>query len=366
MKIKCLKNELLKSINIVQKAVPTRTTMPILECILIDASSSVIKLTANDMELGIETVLQGEIKERGIVALDAKIFSDIVRKLPDSEVMIESDSNLNTVITCEKALFKISGKDGDDFSRLPVIEKNEPVIISQFALKELVRQTIFSIAQNDTNKIMTGELFEIKENVLRVVSLDGHRISIRKLQLKEECPDQKVIVPGKTLIEVSRILSGETEDMVQIYLTKNHMMFVLEDTIVVSRLIEGSYFRVDQMLSSDYETKITVNRKQMLDSIDRATLMTREDDKKPIVLDIADDVMDLSIRSQIGSLEESISVDMEGRSIRIGFNPKYLMDALRVIDDEMIDIYFVNSKAPCFIRDESFSYIYLILPVNFV
>ncbi len=366
MKIRCLKSELLKSINIVQKAVPTRTTMPILECILVDASSSVIKLTANDMELGIETVLHGEIKERGIVALDARIFSDIIRKLPDSEVSIDSDANLNTVISCEKAMFRISGKDGEDFSRIPVIEKNQPVVISQFTLKELIRQTIFSIAQNDTNKIMTGELFEIRDQVLRVVSLDGHRISIRKTDLKEDCEDQKVIVPGKTLIEISKILSGETQDFVTIYLTKNHMMFAFDETIVVSRLIEGSYFRVDQMLSSDYETKITINRKQMLDCIDRATLMTREDDKKPIVLDIADDVMDISIHSQIGSLDESISVDMEGKSIRIGFNPKYLMDALRVIDDEMIDIYYVNSKAPCFIRDEQGSYIYLILPVNFV
>ena len=366
MKIICLKNELIKSIAIVQKAVPVRTTMPILECILIDASSSRITLTANDMELGIETALEGRIEERGIVALDARIFSDIVRKMPDSEIVIECDSSWHTTISCEKAMFRIIGRDGEDFSRIPLIEKNEPVVISQFSLKEMIRQTIFSVAQNDTNKIMTGELFEIRDNRLRVVSLDGHRISIRRLDLKDNTSDQKVIVPGKTLVEISKILSGETADMASVYFTKNHIMFEFEETVVVSRLIDGSYFRVDQMLSSDYETKVTINRREFLECIDRATLMTREDDKKPIVLDIADDVMEISISSQMGSMDESIVVDMEGKSIRIGFNPKYLMDALRVIDDETVDIYYVNSKAPCFIRNEEQSYIYLILPVNFV
>ena len=201
---------------------------------------------------------------------------------------------------------------------------------------------------------------------MRVVSLDGHRISIRRIGMKEENPQVKVIVPGKTLSEISKILSGETTDMMNLYFTKNHVMFEFDDTTVVSRLIEGSYFKVDQMLSTDYETKITINRREMLECIDRSTLLVKEDDKKPIILNITKDRMDLSIQSQIGSMNESISVEMEGRDIRIGFNPRYLIDALRVIDDETVDIYYVNSKAPCFIRDMDHTYIYLILPVNFV
>lgn len=184
MKIICSKSNLLYGVNIVSKAVPTRTTMAILECILIDASTGEIKLTANDMELGIETKIEGEIEERGIIALDAKVFSDIVRKLPDNEVVIETDSSFKTTITCEKAKFNIIGKSGEDFSYIPYIERNEEITISQFTLKEVIRQTIFSIADNDNNKLMTGELFEINENSLKVVSLDGHRISIRNIELK--------------------------------------------------------------------------------------------------------------------------------------------------------------------------------------
>ena len=165
MKIICSKSNLVKGVSIVSKAVPSKTTMPILECVLIDATTDIIKLTANDMELGIETIIEGEILRKGMIAIDARIFSEIVRKLPDSEVSIETDDNLQTTITCEKAKFNISSKSGEEFSYLPYVEKNETISLSQFTLKEIIRQTIFSIADNDNNKLMTGELFQIENNM---------------------------------------------------------------------------------------------------------------------------------------------------------------------------------------------------------
>lgn len=365
MKIVCTKSNLVKGVSTVSKAVPSKTTMPILECILIDATNDVIKLTANDMELGIQTEVEGSIIDRGMIAIDAKIFSDIVRKLPDNEVTIETDSNLQTVITCEKAKFDIAGKPGEEFSYLPVIEKDESIEISQFTLKEVIRQTIFSIADTESNKMMTGELFEIKDNVLRVVSLDGHRISIRKIALKDTVTDKKLIVPGKTLTEISKILSGEVESIVSISYTSNHIVFEFDNTIVVSRLIDGEYFRVDQMLSNDYETKVKINKKELLSCIDRATLLVKEGDKKPIIIHIGDEIMQLQIKSQIGSMNEEIYITKEGKDLLIGFNPKFLIDALRVIDEEEVTLYLMNAKAPCFIKDDEESYIYLILPVNF-
>lgn len=347
------------------KAVPSKTTMPILECILIDATRGEIKFTTNDMELGIETVVNGSILEKGKIALDARLFSEIIRKLPENEVTIETDNKLQATILCEKAQFSISGKDGEDYPYLPFVEKDNSICISQFTLKEVIKQTIFSIAQNENNRMMTGELFEISDNILKVVSLDGHRISIRKIELKENYEKKKIVVPGKTLIEISKILSGETEDMVNIYFTKNHILFEFDNTIAVSRLIEGEYFRIEQMLSSDYETKLKINKKELLNCIDRATLLIKEGDKKPIIIGISDTSMELKINSQIGSMNEQISIEKEGKDILIGFNPRFLMDALRVIDDETITIYLVNPKAPCFIRDDAESYIYLILPVNF-
>ena len=365
MKLICSKSNLLHGVNNVSKAVPTRTTMAILECILIDASANEIKLTANDMELGIETKIEGEIAERGVIALDAKIFSEIVRKLPDSDVTIETDASFKTTITCEKAKFNIVGKSGDDFSYIPYIERNEPIVMSQFTLKEVIRQTIFSIADNDNNKLMTGELFEIEENDLKVVSLDGHRISIRNIELKNNYSHKKVVVPGKTLQEVSKILPGSAEDEVSIFLTDNHIVFEFENTTVVSRLIEGEYFKIEQMLSSDYETKVKINKRELLDCIDRATLLVKEGDKKPIIMNITDGTMELKINSFIGSMNEDIDIAKEGKDILIGFNPKFFIDALRVIDEEEVTLYMVNPKAPCFIKDDEGTFIYLILPVNF-
>ena len=366
MKILCSKANLLSGVQIVSKAVPSKTTMSILECILIDASKGVISLTGNDMELGIETVVEGEILEKGIIALDAKIFLEIVRKLPDNDVLIQTDSSYNTIITCEKAKFNISGKSGEDFSYLPLIEKEESIVISQFALKEVVRQTIFSISDNDNNRLMTGELFDINGNTLKVVSLDGFRISIRKLELKNSYAPKKVVVPGKTLNEVSKILPGGADSDVNIYLTAKHIVFEFDQTTVVSRLIEGEYFRIDHILSSDYETKVKINKKELVNCIDRATLMVREGDKKPIIMNITDSNMGLKIVSSMGSMNEDIDIEKTGKDIMIGFNPKLLLDALRVIDEEEVDLYMVNPKSPCFIKDAEESYIYMVLPVNFI
>ena len=204
MKFICPKSELLNGLQVVSKAVPAKTTMTILECILVDCTQGCIKLTANDMELGIETIVEGTIEEPGVIALDAKIFLEIVRKLPDNDITILSDNSYQTLITCEKAKFNIAGKCGDDFAYLPEIERSNSIVISQFTLKEVIRQTIFSIADNDNNRLMTGELFEINGDELKVVSLDGHRMSIRKVALKEQYDDIKVIVPGKTLGEISK------------------------------------------------------------------------------------------------------------------------------------------------------------------
>ena len=365
MKLIFTKSSLNKAVGIVMKAVPTRTTMSILECILIDASTNEIKFTANDMELGIETIVEGEIIEKGKVAIDAKIFSEIVRKLPDNDITIETDDNYTSTITCEKSKFNIAGKSGDDFSYLPVIIKEKSISLSQFTLKETINQTIFCTSPNDNNKMMTGELFEVKDNVLKVVGLDGHRIAIRNINLSGNADDVKVVVPGKTLNEISKILSSDAESVVNIYFTNNHILFEFDNTMVVSRLIEGEYFKINQMLSSDYETKVVINKKEFLDSIDRAKLLIREGDKKPIIINITDGSLEVKVQSAIGSLNEDIDINKEGKDIMIGFNPKFLIDALRVIDDETVDIYLVNPKAPCFIRDKEENYIYLILPVNF-
>lgn len=367
MKLTFQKDDLLNGINIVLKAVPSKTTMPILECILIDASDNQIKLTSNDMELGIETKVEGNILSRGKIALDAKLLSEIIRKLSggESPITIESDEKYNTTITCDNSIFHIQGKNGEEFSYLPYIERDHYICLSQFTLKEVIRQTLFSISPNDSNKMMTGELFQVKGNELKVVSLDGHRMSIRKVTLKDNYQDIKVIVPGKTLGEISKILGGDNEKDVLIFFSKNHILFEFDDTVVVSRLIEGEYFRIEQMLSSDYETKVTVNKREFLDCIDQASILIRENDKKPIIINITDNSMQLKLNSSFGSMNAEVLIHKTGKDIMIGFNPKFLIDALRIIDEEEVDLYMMNPKSPCFIKDVEETYIYLILPVNF-
>ncbi len=348
MKIICSKSELLKGVNIVSKAVPVRTTMPILECILITASNDGIKFTANDMEIGIETIINGEIKEPGMVAIDAKFLSDVVRKLPDFDIIITTYEDYKTTIVCNEynLNFSINGKSGEDFPNIPFISRNKPIEISQFTLKELVKQTIFSIADNDSNKMMTGELFDIEGDNLRVTALDGHRLAIRNIHLKDSYDSNKVIVPGKTLNELSKIIPGFAEDFVNIYITDNKIIFEFDETVVVSRLIEGEFFKLDHMLSNDYQTKVVINKKQLLDSIDRASLMAKEGNKKPIIMDIKDNNLNMSINSSLGTMKEDIEINKEGSDIMIGFNPKFFMDALKVIDDDEIDVYMVDYKAP--------------------
>jgi len=365
MHIICDKSKLIEGMNIVMKAIPGKTTMMILECVVIEVKDNQIKLIANDLQLGIETLIDGEIKQEGSVAVGAKVFFEIIRKLPSDNVSITVDEDYHMNISCGKAKFNIMAKATDEFPYLPNIVKDKNVNISQFTLKDIIRQTVFSISDNENAKVMTGELFEIHDSELKVVSLDGHRISIRKVKLNQSYDDVSVIIPGKTLIEISKIINGGMDDDVSIFFTDKHVLFEFEDTIVLSRLIEGEYYKIDKMLSTDYETKVTVNKREMLECIDRSTLLLKESDKKPVIIDVQDDYMKFAMNSAIGSMDEDIDASKEGKDILIGFNPRFLMDALRVIDEDEITMYMINPKAPCFIRDQEETYIYLILPVNF-
>ncbi|MDO4939613.1 MAG: DNA polymerase III subunit beta [Lachnospiraceae bacterium] len=367
MKLIFKKEKIMNAINIVSRAIPARTTNPILECILFDASSE-IKLVANDMDLGIETVVEGEIKEKGKVALDAKLITEIIRKADSNEslIEIESDSSFLTVIKADNSLFRIQGRDGEEFPYLPYIEKNNYISISQFTLKEVVRQTIFSAAVNDNNRMMGGEYIEVKSDKVRFTTLDGHRISIRNINMKEYYGEEKAIVPVRSLNEISKIVSGDNEKEIIIFFSKNHLLFEFDQTKVICGIIDGEYFKIDHMLSKDSETKITINKNELISYIDRSMIFIRENDHKPIILNINESNLNISIKSSFGTMDGDILCHKEGKNLKIAFNPKFLIDALRAIDDEEVDLYFTNAKSPCFIRDDEERYIYLILPVNFI
>ena len=364
MKVNFFRTDLINGINMVIKAVSSKTTMPILECILMDATADAVRLTANDMELAIETAVPGVITESGKIAIDAKLFSEIVRKLPDEEVYISSGDGDSVNIRSGKASFTVPSRDGEDFIAMPSIEKKDYICISEFTLKEMIRQTIFCVAASENNKLMTGELFEVKDGFLRIAALDGHRIAIRKEELRDQYADRKVVVPGKTLNEIQRIIPGDREKDVYVFFGKNHILFEFGDTVVLSRLIEGEYFNIERMISGDYETSVIINKKDFTSIIDRSILLVRESDKKPVVLDIRDNEIKISLTSLMGSMKDELETEKHGNDLMIAFNPRFILDCMKVIDDEEIVLYMTDHRSPCFIKDDAGRYIYLILPVN--
>ena len=368
MKLSCRQNVLLNAVNNGMKAVTSKTTMPILECFLIEAYDSTIKITSNNMELGIETTIEGRVDEGGKIAVNAKMLSDILHKLPDETVHIEVDDKFYAFLKCGKFKCSIPGLSGEDYPEIQKIGKENPVRISQYSLKQVIGQTLFAVSDNETTKTMTGEHFEVNENELTISALDGHRVAIRKILLKENHDKVDVIIPGRTLGEISKIIEGDTEKDVEISISSNLILFETGNTIITSRLIEGNFVDINRVLNYDFDTVIKIDKKQLREDLDRSTLFVKESEKKPLIFDIEDNTLKLSMTTSIGSMVDEIDIEKNGDDLKIGFNPKFFLDVIRVIDDDEISLYFTKSKAPCFIKDDEVnpSYNYVIMPVNVI
>ena len=364
MKVICSKEKLMEGINIVQKAVSTKTTLPILEGILLEAGE-VFKLTGNDLEIGIECLVEADIKRQGNVVLNSRMFGDIVRRLPDSEVLLEVKENSVVNIECEKSLFEIKGLSAAGFPALPVIEKEDGLKISQKLIKEMIKQTIFAVSLDENRPILTGALVEYKSGSLTLVSIDGFRLALRKSDTDGTSADKNVVIPGKTLNEISKIMLP-VDDEVAIYTASNQILFDMGNCKVVSRLLEGEYLNYKGIIPQDYETKIKINTKDLLASFERASLIiTTEERRFPVKLNISDELMIITSNTDVGAVREEIRLEMEGNKIDIAFNPRYFIDALRVIDDESVYVNFTSSIGPCTIKPiQGDEFAYLILPIR--
>ena len=364
MKLSISKSDLQNAISTVIKAVPSKSNLTNADCILLEARMDEVRLVANNSEMAIESIYSARVLEEGKICLDSKDFQEIVRKMPDSDINIESDSSFQTNFICGKVVMSMIGRETDTFNDIPTFNYKEHMDIHEFSLKEIIRQTIFSISDNEANRTLRGELFEIKNGILRVVSLDGQRVSIRKVEIEDENLVKKIIVPGRSLNDLYNILGKETDGVATLHFTDNHLIVNFANNTFVTRLIDGEFFNIDNVLSKEYSTKVTINKREMYECVDRSTVYAREGDKKAIVLNIADQVVEFSMKSSKGSMNEKIDVEKEGNDLKIGFNPKYLTDALKAIDDETIHLYFASAKSPCFIRDDEDTFTYMILPVN--
>lgn len=365
MRIICSKDKLMENINIVLKTVSSKSPMKTLECILLKVTAESFVMITNDMEMGIETSpIEAEIEYIGNVALEAKLFSDIVRKMPSGDITIDCDQNFVTVISNGKVKFKILGIDGDEFPTLPFYEKSNFISINAAAFKDMIKKTIFSVATDSAKPVFKGELFEAEDGFLNMVSVDGFRISFARSEISGA--DSAVeIVPGKALSELVKILPDDKENEVKMYFSENQIIFELSDFIFVSRLLNGDFLRYKQSFVDDYATKATVNISEFLMSLERTILISSDAKKHPVYLKFESNIMFVTTQTEAGTFNDEIEVELEGAPIEIAFNPRYLIDALKAADNEEIEMYFSTPLSACIMKSsENTNYKFLVLPLR--
>lgn len=361
----CEKQKLLEGISIVQKAITGKTTMPILEGIYINASNSNLTLIGSDIDVSIETKVEVNIIEEGKVVIDAKIFGEIIRKLPNSEIKIETLENDIIQITCEKSVFNLGYMKADEFPELPQLNQDMKIEVPQNILRNMIKSTTFAIAQDETRPILQGVLFEVKDKSLNLIALDGYRLALKKEYLDSDI-DIEVVIPGKTLNEVSKILE-DIEQNVQITFTNNHILFNLDKTKIISRLLEGKFVNYRSLLPQEHKIAITVKKQELQNGIERASLMAKDGNNNLIKLDIEDEAIILSSNSQLGKVREEVNINLQGDKIQIAFNSRYLLDVLKSLDDEEVILEMTSSVTPCIIKGKMVdNYRYLVLPVRVV
>ncbi len=366
MKISCSKELLIANINIVNKAVAQKTTQPILECILLTADREGFRLMANNLELSIESaVIEADVYELGSVALDARLFSNIIRSLPEEHVNIEVDDNNSTLITSGKAEFKLAGQPGREFPKPPEVKKDSCLKIKSLTFKNIIKQTIFSVAVEDSMPVLTGEFMEISPKRLNIVAIDRFRVSFRTAEVEEFGTYKDVVVPAKTLNEISSVAPSDEEENISIYFTDRHALFEMSNCTMVSRLIEGQYMDYANLFNADSKLVVRANREELLKAVERIVLIVKDPKKAPVTLEITENNIDITAVAEIGHSFEQVSVETEGQPLTISFNANYITDVLRNIEDEKVCLYFMSPLSPCIIKSlQGEDYKYLVLPLN--
>ena len=367
MKFSANQQVLVKALNIVSKAVTARTTIPILKGILLRINENgILTMAASDLEINIEKKLKVEDSEPGEIVVQAKLFGDIIRKLPNSTVNI-SEQNGNVLIHCAGSEFNIIGSESDEFPKIGEEQQpSEKIIFDKQTLTDMIKRTSFAASIDESRGVLTGILIEMTETNLNMVALDGFRMAVARENIKNS-QAQNIIISAKILNEIGKIVS-ETEtnqENVDLYINNNMATFELEDTKVVLRILEGEFVRYQDILPKDSNTRIVVNKNDLLDSIERASLLAKVGKNNLIRLELTENNMEITSKSEEGNVKEDVIISKEGNDLVIGFNSKYLIDALKVIDEEQITMLFNTSISPCLIRPvtgEGFEY--LILPVR--
>lgn len=363
MRIYCDRQALAEAVNNVQRAVASKSALPALEGILLRSSASSLFLAGYDMELGITTTIEAQVDEPGEIVLTAKLFSEILRRLPADEVLIESNDKNNTIIRCGNSEFTIIGFSSVDYPELPTINNGAAMTMQQNMLKSMIRQTLFAVAQTDTRPVHTGVQFEIKDQVLRLVAVDGSRLAMRSEPIKSN-EDLQFVVPGKTLNEVLKLL-GDEEEPLYVTVGARHIIMEIGGYSVFSRLLDGEFLPYRKAIPINASTKIRVNTRAMIDAVDRASLVINDRLKSPLICRFKDDRISLSCITALGSANDTVEAKIDGRQEEMGFNSRFLLDALRNTESDEIVIELSGTQSPMKILPaEGESFLFLVLPVR--
>lgn len=374
MKFICSKAKLMDVVNIVQRAISAKSVMPILECIKIESlDSSHIIMAGTNVDINIEYTLECNVIEGGSVALASKIFGEIIRKMPDGAVTVDvNETNNITKISCGFSEFNIQGQNVDGFPQTPVLDEQFSFFLEEQVLKKLIRKSLPFIAVNEGKRpVLTGALFDVKNNCLNVVTTDSHRIAAIKEELKENVDDIKIVVPGQTLRELLKILR-DSDHKVKLIVGDRKLLFDFGEFKFITRLLDGEFLRYEAIISAVNPIIMRINKRIFMDSLERAILLINDDlsssadNKVPVRMNMGYDKLDLSCITGKGQVRDSIKAEIEGGELEIGFNCRFLLDAMGVCDDELIQMEFSAPTSGCFIKSSvgDDSYVYMILPVR--
>ena len=364
MKFEVEKEKLLLGINAALKAVASKTTMPILECFLLETKENHLKITATDLDLGIEYSVVANIIEEGKATIDAEMFSEIIRKLPENLITISLNEQKLLTIECEGSFFKLVTVDSSEFPALPNINVEQYIEIKQNVLKEMIRKTIFAVGIDENRPIFTGCLMELKDNVLNMVALDGFRLAMQSKVFVGTTNTFKAIIPGRTLNEISKILQDDDE-IIKIGVSRNQGLFEMADFKAVTRILEGEFLDYNNVIPKERELRVIVDKNTFINSLERAALMSKEDRQFPIKVTINNNIMVIACVVQSGDVREELLVESVGKNLEIGFNPKYLIEAVKAVSEDQIVLDFGTSISPCVIRPmEGNEFTYMVLPVR--
>ena len=365
MKFSCEKHILQSAVAVCSRAAAAKSPIPTLEGVLLEAGER-LRVTGYDLKRGIYTTVEADVAEPGSIVLDAKLFGEMVRRMPDGMVTVSSEPDNRTTVKCGKTEFSFMGMDSGEYPELPSVNGLKSYKINQSVLKSMINQTMFAISDNDSRPVYTGSLFEVEAGVLAMVSVDGYRLAIRREHIEGPEEHSEFIVPGSALSDIERISANESEEDTGIFVGANHVAFTVGSTVVVSRRLEGDFLNYRKAMPDTFKLHIKVGRGELLKVVDRVALIIDEKTKNPVRMTFNENFIDCLCNTPIGKAEDVCFAEGDGEGLEIGFNGKYLMDALKAAPADEIDLCLNSNTSPCIIVpcDGSDKFKYMILPIR--